>query len=104
MLQIVCFLADLSLEKVCETSSPHRHVPMSSPHRHKPLLGSSSTPPPPNPATTSTSAAHLHSATTSHPCFATKSNKTPKSKPPNPQTKTPKSKPPNRIKPTKSNQ
>ncbi|KAJ0614683.1 hypothetical protein HanIR_Chr02g0065181 [Helianthus annuus] len=93
MPQIVCFLADLSLKKVRETSSPHRHVPMSSPHRHKPLLGSSSTPPPPHPATTSpattststsTSVAHLHSATTSHPCSATKSKpQIHKLKPPN---------------------
>ncbi|KAJ0865974.1 hypothetical protein HanRHA438_Chr12g0546551 [Helianthus annuus] len=37
MLQIVCFLADLSLKKVCETSSPSRHVPSSS-NLFQPLL------------------------------------------------------------------
>ncbi|KAJ0751994.1 putative TIR domain-containing protein [Helianthus annuus] len=30
ILQLVCFLAELSLKKVCETSSPRRHQPMSS--------------------------------------------------------------------------
>ncbi|MFS7911750.1 hypothetical protein Hanom_Chr02g00121801 [Helianthus anomalus] len=30
MLQLVCFLADLSLKKVCETSSLRRHIPSSS--------------------------------------------------------------------------